>query len=82
MRDYHWILEELGPERLQRIARYIEGVEREKRVKPYPERVSGGQERLIKLQLRAFERIPSEIIAKYMNEEEREEYEVLRYAYS
>lgn len=81
MKD-HGKLEELSPEKLQRLARYVEDLERAKHIKPYPERVSGGQERLIKLQLRAFERIPSEIIAEYMSEEEREEYEVLRYAYS
>ena len=82
MDDNYGILDKLSPEKLRQIARYFEEANREKCSRAYPRRVSGGQERLIKLQLRAFEKIPSEIIAKYMNEEERQEYEVLLYAYS
>jgi hypothetical protein len=37
----------------------------------------GGQERIIKLQLRAFQRMPGDVIAEYMTDEERDEYEVL-----
>lgn len=82
MRDDYGVLEKLSPEKLRQISRYIEEANRAKRASAYPQKVSGGQERLIKLQLRAFERIPGEIIAKYMDEEERQEYEVLLYAYS
>ena len=37
----------------------------------------GGQERVIKLQLQTFQRMPGEVIAEYMTDEERDEYEVL-----
>ena len=75
-------LEKLGPEKLQQIAEFVKRtIQEEDFPSTHVQKVSGGQERLLKIQLRAFERIPSDIIAKYMNKEERQEYEVLRYAY-
>lgn len=82
MSDDYGVLEKLSPEKLRQIAGYFEEANRVKYAKAYPRRISGGQERLMKLQLRAFERIPSDIIAEYMSEEEKQEYEVLLYAYS
>jgi len=80
--DKYGILEELSPEQLRRIQRYFEKNIQEEHERKKVIKATGGQARILKLQLRAFERIPSDIIVKYMTSEEREEYEILVDAYS
>ena len=46
------------------------------------QRAQGGQERILKLQLRAFQRIPSGVIKRYMTADEKREYEILVDAYN
>lgn len=78
--DYK-LLEELGPDKIRQIAGFIEKVIQDKPQRKRIEVVTGGQERIIKLQLRAFERMPGELIARYMTDEEQQEYDILRDAY-
>ena len=75
-------LEELSLEKLNRIRWQTEALIRRKEGPAIQRIATGGQERIIKLQLKAFQRIPSEIIADYMTAEERREYEILVDAYS
>lgn len=76
------LLEELGVERLKRIRWQVENLIKQKEVSPVVKKATGGQARIMKLQLKAFQRIPSEIIAGYMTEDERREYEILIDAYN
>jgi len=78
--DYR--IPELTPETLQQIARFVEQAAGENQARTQVVKATGGQERILKLQLRAFERIPSEVIARYMTPEERQEYYVLIDAYA
>lgn len=75
-------LEKLSDEKLQQIAHFVKSALHEKAARISPsQKVFGGQERIIKLQLRAFQRMPSELIARYMTEEEHHEFDILRDAY-
>lgn len=74
-------IEKLGEDKLQQIVHFVEKEIRQKAATISPQKVSGGQERILKLQLRAFQRMPSELIARYMTEEEHQEFDVLRGAY-
>jgi len=74
-------IEKLSDKKLRQIAHFIEKQIHQKAARISPQKVFGGQERILKLQLSAFQRMPSELIARYITEEEHREFDILRGAY-
>jgi len=77
MDDVKYVLSKLTDKQLEDIADYVRASVADKYYKRVAVVADGREDRMIKLQLRAFKRIPSNVLMEYMTEDERGEYEVL-----